>query len=124
MRAEIIEKLAAIEHQRWADWQRWVHDCCADIWFESAKNGDEVLPTRHGGLVIPPELVERWERQIHTPYADLSESEKQSDREQVMRYWPLIVEFVAAWIADYHDAVMRDHLAEQWREEMGDGERG
>lgn len=70
------ERLAAIEHERWAHWQRWMHDQCA-------RNED-------GSLTIPPDLVERWERQIATPYEQLSEREKQSDRAQVARWWPLI----------------------------------
>lgn len=70
------EQLAAIEHERWADWQRWMHDQCA-------RNDD-------GSLTIPAELVERWERQIAAPYAELSEREKESDREQVDRYLHLL----------------------------------
>lgn len=70
------EVLAAIEHARWADWQRWVHSVCT-------RNPD-------GSLTIPATLVERWERQIATPYDQLSAREKEADREQVDRYWPLI----------------------------------
>jgi hypothetical protein len=76
MTSDLREQLAAIEHERWADWQRWMHGCCA-------RNAD-------GSLTIPPHLVERWQRQIDTPYAALSEQEKESDRSQVNRYWPLV----------------------------------
>lgn len=75
---ELIEQLAAIEHERWADWQRYMHSKC-----ESYSDG---------GLWIPAELVEHWERQIATPYAELSEREKESDREQVRRYLHLVTE--------------------------------
>ena len=75
--SELFEKLAAIEHERWADWQKYMHSKCH-------RNG--------GALVIPTALVEQWERQIATPYADLSEAEKESDRDQVRRYWHLIEE--------------------------------
>ena len=37
------------------------------------------------GLLIPQELVERWQRQIATPYSALSEREKDSDREEADR---------------------------------------
>lgn len=70
----LIEKLAAIEHERWADWQRW----CNKVLRENN-------PSHEQG-----DVLERWDRQIETPYAELSEKEKQSDRDQVMRYWPLI----------------------------------
>ena len=69
-------RLAAIEHDRWAAWQGWVHSVCRR------------LPS--GELVIPAALVERWERQIATPYDQLNEAEQLSDMGQVERYWPLI----------------------------------
>jgi len=73
------EKLADIEHQRWSDWQRYLHSLCV-------KNED-------GSLTIPIKSVKHWERQINTSYKDLTEKEKDSDREQVDRYWPLIKEY-------------------------------
>lgn len=122
-RDDLIESLSAIEHERWADWQQWVHGQCRGI--------PDMLDCHFdaGSLVIPDALVQRWQRQIATPYGELSEGEKQSDREQVARYWPLIVDFVAEWIEDFHltggeqkpDAVFvnTDVLARKWREEMG-----
>lgn len=75
---EILDRLATIEHERWAHWQRYVHDQCEQ--------------RSDGSLVIPAELVARWEAQIKTPYAGLSDQEKDSDREQVRRYLPTIIE--------------------------------
>lgn len=71
----LIEQLAAIEHERWADWQNWVHKVYLEGNF-----GDFML---------------RWQKQIATPYSELSEAEKQSDRDQVKRYWPLITQYIA-----------------------------
>ena len=73
---ELYEKLAAIEHERWADWQKYVHSIC--------------IRNNVGDFIIPFGMVDHWERQINTPYADLSEKEKDSDREQVDRYWDLL----------------------------------
>ena len=73
----IFERLAHIEHERWSHWQRYVHS-------QSIRQAD-------GSLLIPSDLVERWERQISTSYADLSDQEKNGDREQVRKYLPLIV---------------------------------
>jgi hypothetical protein len=39
-------------------------------------------------------------RSLH-PTPELSEAEKESDREQVARYWPLVVDFFAGWIERY-----------------------
>jgi hypothetical protein len=49
-----------------------------------------------GSLIIPGDLVRRWQKQIDTPYAVLSEQEKESDREQVRKYLPLIVQALVA----------------------------
>lgn len=75
---ELTERLAAIEHERWSHWQRYLHGKCA--------HGPD------GSLVIPAKLVQQWERQMTTAYGELEDSEKESDREQVSRYLPLILE--------------------------------
>jgi hypothetical protein len=75
---QTIELLAAIEHERWARWQRYVHDRCER--------------REDGSILIPPDLVARWETQIETPYLQLSEHEKDSDREQVHSYLPTIID--------------------------------
>jgi hypothetical protein len=74
----LVETLAAIEHERWAHWQRYVHSQCVP-------HGSD------GALVIPAELVSRWQKQIDTPYASLAEGEKESDREQVRKYLPVVL---------------------------------
>lgn len=76
----LVEELAALEHQRWARWQRYMHE------------KGKVQPD--GSLLIDKELVSRWERQIGTPYSGLSEREKESDREQVREYLPLVMRFL------------------------------
>jgi len=74
---ELFEQLAAIEHERWADWQKYLHS--------------KTFSDSQGyGQVIGRDDFEHWRRQIKTDYKDLSEKEKDSDREQVMRYWKLI----------------------------------
>lgn len=72
----LLETLASLEHERWAHWQRYVHEQCTP--------GDD------GSLTIPAHLVARWSQQIATPYEDLSEPEKNSDRDQVRRYLPVV----------------------------------
>ncbi|XKM41995.1 hypothetical protein A4U53_016135 [Rhizobium ruizarguesonis] len=72
----VLERLAAIEHERWSHWQKYLH-----------KSG---LRQSDGSLIISSELIERWERQISTAYAELSEAEKDSDRDQVRKYLPVI----------------------------------
>lgn len=73
----MIEQLAAIEHDRWAHWQRYMHS-------KGSRQSD-------GSMLIPAELVAQWDGQIERPYAELSEDEKASDREQVKKYLPTII---------------------------------
>ena len=75
---QLVETLADAEHERWSHWQRYMHSKC------------ERKPD--GSLVIPSKLVAQWERQIASHYKDLSDSEKASDRDQVRRYLPIILE--------------------------------
>lgn len=77
---ELREKLAAIEHERWADWQKYMHTK-----FLEHSNGEGEY------VCLSVEWFKRWERQIDTPYSELSEAEKASDMEQVDRYWQLIL---------------------------------
>lgn len=75
-KSKLFEQLADIQHQIWSHWQKYLHSKC-DVHID-------------GRLSIPNHLINQWERQIETPYKDLPEKEKDSDREQVMRYWHLI----------------------------------
>lgn len=82
---ELIERLAAKEHDSWARWMDYLFNRC-DI--ERGKDGFR--------YVIPHELVERWKRQVDTPYTDLSEQEKQSDRDEVAHILPIIKAYKAS----------------------------
>lgn len=77
----IVEDLAHIEHQRWSHWQTYMHSM-------GVRQAD-------GSLLIPRDLVDRWDRQSSTLYANLSEKEKESDREQVRKYLPFILTTIA-----------------------------
>lgn len=68
----MIEKMADVAHESWAGWTKYVFS-------KSTKNDD-------GTVTIPADQVERWERQIATPYAELSEEEKESDRVEARKY--------------------------------------
>lgn len=69
------ERLAALAHEQWAGWMRYLFSRC-----------EGPMPTwESDGLLMPIEWVKRWERQMNTPYADLSEAEKDSDRKEADR---------------------------------------
>lgn len=65
---KLREQVAAAQHEIWAHWMRYLFDV-------SVSNAD-------GSVTIPAAKVERWMRQINTPYTDLTEIEKDADREQ------------------------------------------
>lgn len=89
----LVERLAALEHDRWAHWQSYVHSKC-----EAREDGS---------LLIPAELARRWTKQINAAYPDLTEEEKDSDREQVHRYLPLIA---TALVESQANSSGRQHL--------------
>lgn len=72
-----LETLATIEHERWSHWQRYMHG-------KGTRQAD-------GSLLLPADLVRRWEVQMTTPYAALTEAEKDSDREQVRNYLRAVI---------------------------------
>lgn len=61
-REELIEKLADLEHDRWSRWELW----------RTRKEKTE-------------EDEKRWEVQRKTPYTELSEKEKDSDRKEALK---------------------------------------
>lgn len=75
---ELIERLADKEHASWARWMAYL--------FVRSKHQED------GSVLIPAELVEHWKRQVETPYEQLSEREKQSDRDEVAYILPIIYE--------------------------------
>ena len=63
------EELAAYAHDAWSGWMDYLFSKCV---------------TNEGivGIVMPLDCVDRWKRQAATPYADLPEEEKASDRDE------------------------------------------
>ncbi|WP_263057042.1 hypothetical protein [Pantoea agglomerans] len=71
-----VEMLSEIEHERWSRWQKYLHKKC--------------VPNDDGSLTIPVDLVDKWEKQMNTPYKELSDKEKDSDRELVLDKFHLL----------------------------------
>ena len=65
---ELRERLSDCQHEIWAHWMRY-------LFYTS-------IPLDDGGVKITAENFQRWQRQAVTPYSELSEKEKDSDREQ------------------------------------------
>ena len=66
-----VEALAALAHEQWSGWMRYLFAQCPELYT--------------GSRLIPVEWATRWVRQMKTPYAELSETEKDSDRTEARR---------------------------------------
>lgn len=76
--SDLREQLAALAHEQWSGWMRY-------LFTKGHRDPD-------GSFDINPDSVARWERQMNTPYAELPESEKQSDRAEADKVLAVIGE--------------------------------
>lgn len=76
------EQLASLCHEQWSGWMEYL--------FSKCYLNRDYLDKETGDLVIPEKFVRRWKRQSKTPYSELSESEKDSDRKEADRILSLI----------------------------------
>jgi hypothetical protein len=67
----LIEALAALSHDQWSGWMKHL--------FQFGTQNED------GTFMMDADRVERWRRQMDTPYADLSDGEKESDRKEARR---------------------------------------
>lgn len=89
---EFIEKGADLEHSRWAKWQKYLHSLCSAHTINSLNSvTKQYEDIQTGGLVIHKDRVQHWERQIATPYSELTEKEKEYDRVETKNYIPLLI---------------------------------
>ena len=70
------EKLADLCHRQWSGWMRYMFE-------KGTFNKD-------GSWTMPSHLVDRWVRQMITPYLQLSEKEQDSDRNEADRFLEVI----------------------------------
>ncbi len=72
---DVRERLAAYAHEAWSGWMRYMFG-----------KGQTRQISIDGGTqtfwLMPAEFFHRWQRQMKTPYAELPESEKASDRDE------------------------------------------
>lgn len=67
-RDELLEKLAALEHEQWVHWTKYMLDNLTDV------------------------NIHRWRRQVETPYEDLPDDEKRSDRDWARKVLEIVKE--------------------------------
>lgn len=77
------EKLARyIHNENWSGWMEYMFSKCQPATGQFDKDTGE--------LIIPKWAVERWKRQMRTPYDELSEREKESDRREADRIMQIL----------------------------------
>ncbi len=76
MTDDLREKLAALEHEQWAHWTHYILDRVKAMWDLGEQDWDD--------------QEANWRRQIETPYHDLPEGEKKSDREWADKVFELL----------------------------------
>lgn len=75
------EAMAAYSHEAWSQWMRYL--------FSKTETSNRYFSDAPV-VTIPDWAVERWTRQMNTPYADLPEEEKESDRleaDRIIEVW-------------------------------------
>lgn len=102
---ELTEQLADIEHQRWSDWQSYLHSKLT--YSEYQKDGKN-----YACYILDACDFEHWSRQIDTEYQSLTEKEKNSDRKQVDRYMPIIKQFLLTSIKEVQEKTRKEMIKE------------
>jgi hypothetical protein len=70
--SDLREALADLQHEIWSHWMRYLR----------TKGKYRTTSDSAKVFVLEPGNMEHWDLQMETSYADLSEKEKDSDREQ------------------------------------------
>ncbi len=86
--SELLEKVAELCHDQWCNWMNYLF----------SRSG-----TYEGQLRVTVDSSVRWRRQMCTPYAELSEPEKESDRKEARKFLGLI----GMTFAEYQEKAMR-----------------
>lgn len=80
-RAEKVETLADYAHEAWSGWMTYMF---------SKINVMETGNSQSVHFAMPRELYNRWQRQMETPYSELPEEEKESDRVEARKILDLL----------------------------------
>lgn len=87
MRTVLRELVAAVVHESWSHWMKWM--------FEQGTLNED------GTWTMPADKVNRWHRQMHTSYERLSEEEKLSDRNEARKYLSVFTTFLEKAVKEF-----------------------
>jgi hypothetical protein len=78
-KATLREAFADLAHRQWSGWMLYL--------FSEGKGRQN----RNGSWTIKKKFVERWQRQMHTPFERLSQEEQDSDRKEADKFLRLLL---------------------------------
>lgn len=84
---EIKELIADFMHDQWSHWETWRNTQTTILGQTKDKRDIDCID-----FSLHKETYDRWKRQMETPYADLSEKEKDSDREWAKKLITYLIE--------------------------------
>ena len=75
------ELLAEFAHKQWSGWMKYLFSKCVNP-----------IEPDTGTVIVPKWAVERWVRQMNSSYNELTEKEKESDRDEASKILKILDE--------------------------------
>jgi len=85
MNKELIELIADFMNEQWGHWMQYLYSKLEECYI---KDDNEYVQ------VITPTDYFHWQKQMNTPYAELSEKEKDSDREWARKLLEVLTKYL------------------------------
>lgn len=113
---DLVEKIADFMHDQWSHWMKYQILTKNTTMYRSAghsnvdsdpyyaSDGDEFEVS-----VIETEDLKRWKRQMNTPYSELSEKEKDSDREWAKKILKLFQDYINKQFPIFNGCIYGDN---------------
>lgn len=86
MNEDLLELFADFIHYQWSHWMKNQFSKMEDTHHHETK--------KQTGMFMPFEFVVRWQRQMNTPYSELFEKEKDSNREWARKILKLFQDYI------------------------------
>lgn len=90
---EFRELLADVQHDIWSHWMKYMFSQGSFTTHMSFNDKPDSIT-----WTMPSDKVERWQRQMETDYFDLTEKERESDREQADKVTAVLENVVSVMV--------------------------
>ena len=96
--ADIRERVANLCHEQWSGWMKYLFGKCE----EEVLTHTYVLASERK-TIIPKEFVDRWKRQMATPYGKLFPKEQDSDHTEADKFLSVFLDILKSQPTIYQD---------------------